>query len=189
MLVAFCDQVVGNSTSSCLKPPTSAVRRSHSTVEKGSAPGLVKRRSTVSPVAPTLEFAEVDVWALGLCGMVTPRSLGFFPFPATPVAAGKTDIAVGVGRIGRAWEGELVVARERLRAYAMELVLELRKIAEIAVHRREQQRGDRGDLREPAQRQLAGRLGVHLGAEPADARGDRVAELLELGVGHRALVR
>src|SRR3954468_8166336 len=188
MLVAFCDQVVGNSTSSCLKPPTSAVRSSHSTVEKGSAPGLVKRRSTVSPVAPTLEFAEVDEWALGLCGMVTPRSLGFFPFPATPVAAGKTDIAWGVGRIGWAWEGELVVPRERFRAYAMELVLELRKITEIAVHRREQQCRDRVDLSEAVHRELADRLGLHLGTQAPDPCRDRVGDLLELGVRDGALV-
>src|SRR3712207_8485296 len=39
----------------------------------------------------------------------------------------------------RSVERQLVVARDRLRAYALELGLELRKVSEIAVHRREQQ--------------------------------------------------
>ena len=54
MLVAFCDQVVGNSTPRCSKAglsgsPMMASRSSHSTSSKGWTPGVVKRRSTVSP--------------------------------------------------------------------------------------------------------------------------------------------
>src|SRR3954466_4486948 len=68
MFVAFCDHVLGNSTPSCLKPPTSAVRSSHSTVEKGSTPGLVKCRSICRPFAPVLAGVEgVLLVALGLC--------------------------------------------------------------------------------------------------------------------------
>src|SRR3954469_20954873 len=44
MLVAFWDQLFGNSTSSCRKEPTAAVRSSHSTVSNGWTPGLVKSR-------------------------------------------------------------------------------------------------------------------------------------------------
>src|SRR3954463_2367054 len=46
MLVAFCDQLFGNSTSSWRKDPTDAVRSSHSTVSNGCTPGSVKRRRT-----------------------------------------------------------------------------------------------------------------------------------------------
>ena len=50
MLVAFCDQVAGNSTSSCSKPPTAAVGRdSHSTSSNGLTPGVENRRRMDSP--------------------------------------------------------------------------------------------------------------------------------------------
>ena len=49
MLVAFCDQVAGNSTSSCTKPPTAAVRDSHSTSSNGLTPGVENRRRMDSP--------------------------------------------------------------------------------------------------------------------------------------------
>ena len=49
MLVAFCDQLLGNSTCSCLKPPTAAVRDSHSTSSNGCVPAVVKRRGMESP--------------------------------------------------------------------------------------------------------------------------------------------
>ena len=47
MLVAFCDQVAGNSTPGCSKAgvsgsPISASRISHSTASKGCTPGSVK---------------------------------------------------------------------------------------------------------------------------------------------------
>src|SRR3954465_285302 len=44
MLVEFCDQLAGNSTSSWRKDPTAAVRSSHSTVSNGWTPGVVKTR-------------------------------------------------------------------------------------------------------------------------------------------------
>src|SRR3712207_3398266 len=59
MFVAFCDHVFGNSTPFCSKPPTDAVRVSHSTVEKGSMPGLVKRRSTRRPCPFVAVFSAV----------------------------------------------------------------------------------------------------------------------------------
>jgi hypothetical protein len=59
---------------------------------------------------------------------------------------------VGVGRIGcrgSGWiECKLVVAGHRLRAYALELGFELRKVSEIAVHGREQHPADRIQLGE-----------------------------------------
>ena len=56
MLVAFCDQVFGNSTPRCSKAglsgsPMTASRSSHSTSSKGWTPGVVWRRSTVSPAS------------------------------------------------------------------------------------------------------------------------------------------
>ncbi len=47
MFVAFCDHVLGNSTSSCRNEPTAAVRISHSTVSNGCTPGRVNRRRTL----------------------------------------------------------------------------------------------------------------------------------------------
>ena len=59
MLVAFWDQLFGNSTSRCSNAgfsgsPITASRISHSTSSKGWTPGLVKRRSTVSPTSAGL---------------------------------------------------------------------------------------------------------------------------------------
>src|SRR5271163_2477949 len=53
MLVAFCDQLVGNSTSFCSKAtrspwPMRASRSSHSAASKGCTPGEVKKRVTGS---------------------------------------------------------------------------------------------------------------------------------------------
>src|SRR3954454_21729178 len=69
MLVAFCDQVLGNSTSSCRKEPTAAVRSSHSTASKGCTPGRVNRRRTVNASAACEPFVRV---ACGVpCSMST----------------------------------------------------------------------------------------------------------------------
>jgi hypothetical protein len=49
MFVAFCDHEAGNSTSSCVKEPTEAVRFSHSTSSNGWTPAVVNRRWMESP--------------------------------------------------------------------------------------------------------------------------------------------
>src|SRR3954447_2615825 len=49
MLVAFCDQLFGNSTPGCSNEPTDASRISHSTASNGCTPGSVNRLSTVTP--------------------------------------------------------------------------------------------------------------------------------------------
>src|SRR5271167_5025894 len=67
MLVAFCDQLVGNSTSFCSNAtrspwPIRASRSSQSTVSNGCTPGEVKKRATSS--APG---GAVSLWVL-VCG-------------------------------------------------------------------------------------------------------------------------
>ena len=49
MLVAFCDQVAGNSTSFCSNPPTDAVRFSQTTSSNGCVPSVVNRREIDNP--------------------------------------------------------------------------------------------------------------------------------------------
>src|SRR3954469_589767 len=125
--------------------------------------------------------------------MTSPRQSGFSAITPWSGAGGSSDTGGGVGRIGGCGGGLierlLVVAGHRVRAYALELRLELRKVSEIAVHRREQHAADRVELGEAAQRQLPEEGGVDLGPGAADTRGDRVGELLELLLRHRALVR
>ena len=63
MLVAFCDHVFGNSTSSCSKAtrspwPMRASRSSHSTVSNGWTPGVVNRRPTDSAFPAWLSCAN-----------------------------------------------------------------------------------------------------------------------------------
>ena len=73
MLVAFCDHVVGNSTSVCsnatLPPwPMRASRSSHSTVSNGWTPGVVKRRRTDSALVAWTSCASA------VCGVNSIRS-------------------------------------------------------------------------------------------------------------------
>src|SRR3954451_19082730 len=114
MLVAFWDQVVGNSTSSCSKLPTDAVRSSHSTVSNGSWPGVVNLRSILSPVAPVLAVTVRGLsLALRVSGMRAPRSVGLVSSPLT--SGGKTDTGGGAGwNVGGPVEGQLVRACDRL---------------------------------------------------------------------------
>src|SRR2546423_15140926 len=128
MFVAFCDQVAGNSTPSCLKPPTSALRISHSTVEKGSTPASVKCRSIFSPLTPDLAVSRTVLSVvLGLCGMTSPRQSGFSATTPSLGAGGRSDIGGGGGRIGgrgggliRGWVG---VSGTPLPAYSREVRL------------------------------------------------------------------
>src|SRR3954451_23502148 len=114
--------------------------------------------------------------------MTSPRQSGFSATTPSLGAGGSSDTGGGVGRIGWRIEGQLVVAGHRLRAYALKLGLELRKVSEIAVHRREQETCDGVELGRPAQRQLPDEQCVDLRAEPPHAHRDRVGELLELRV-------
>src|SRR3954451_5110286 len=189
MFVAFCDQVVGNSTFSCSNLPTEAVRSCHSTVSNGSWLGVVNLRSILSPVAPALAVTlRVFSLALRVSGMRAPRSVGLLFGTPSLTSGGKTDTGVGVGWNGRPAEGQLVDAGDRLGADALELRLELAEVVEVAVDGREHHARDGVEAGEPAQRQLADQLSVGLGPETAHARGDRVGERLELGVGDGALV-
>jgi hypothetical protein len=67
MLVAFWDQLFGNSTSRCSNAgfsgsPMIASRISHSTSSKGWTPRVVKRRSIASPaLAVCASFAAISV--------------------------------------------------------------------------------------------------------------------------------
>src|SRR3954470_10553278 len=115
MFVAFCDQVFGNSTSSCSKLPTDAVRSSHSTVSNGSCPAVVNLRSILSPVAPVLAVTVRGLSvALRVSGMRAPRSVGLL-FSPPLTSGGKTDTGGGVGwNVGGPVEGQLVGACDRL---------------------------------------------------------------------------
>src|SRR5262245_41939103 len=73
MLVAFCDQPSGNSTSLCsnatLSPwPMCASRSSHSTVSNGCVPAVVNNRATASPlpVAVSVEIIGLRAGFIGL---------------------------------------------------------------------------------------------------------------------------
>src|SRR5882724_13500837 len=80
MLVAFCDQVLGNSTSRCSKagPPSAwgspmiASRFSHSSSSYGWTPGEVNRRSMTRPFSVVIAALEV---AFGISFLL---SLGFW---------------------------------------------------------------------------------------------------------------
>src|SRR3954464_12228430 len=89
MLVAFCDQVLGNSTSSCRKEPTAAVRSSHSTASKGWTPGRVNRRRTVKASAGRDVVSSVG------CGVVCSISVRS-PFSVPTLG---TDLKSGPGRL------------------------------------------------------------------------------------------
>src|SRR3954471_4959360 len=123
MFVAFCDQVVGNSTFSCSNLPTEAVRSSHSTVSNGCWPGVVNLRSILSPVAPVLAVTVRGLsLALRVSGMRAPRSIGLLFCSPPLTSGGKTDAGRGIGRnVCSPVEGQLTYARERLGADALKL--------------------------------------------------------------------
>src|SRR4029079_11396338 len=120
MLVAFCDQLFGNSTPRCSNAgfsgsPMIASRISHSTASKGLTPGSVKRLPTLTP-SPAA--AMVGAVALRLSGMTSPR----VSYSSGRPQGGKIDTPLGTGRIGfviqceliRSGEGVLLVALDRL---------------------------------------------------------------------------
>jgi hypothetical protein len=70
MLVAFWDQLLGNSTPRCSKAglsglPITASRTSHSISSKGCVPGEEKRRSIARPLRPFFGVL-VAVWDIKL---------------------------------------------------------------------------------------------------------------------------
>jgi len=72
MLVAFCDQLLGNSTSFCSKAtrspwPMRASRSSHSMASNGCVSAFVKRRLIVS-ATPAADCSEVGGWVRGFIG-------------------------------------------------------------------------------------------------------------------------
>src|SRR5688572_3768929 len=110
MLVAFCDQLFGNSTPRCSNAgfsgsPIRASRISHSTASNGLTPASVKRLPTFTPSPAAVMAGAV---ALRLSGMTSPR-LGDF---LGPPQGGKTDVALRVGRTLRAVQRQLVGAGE-----------------------------------------------------------------------------
>src|SRR3954447_363749 len=118
MLVAFCDQLLGNSTPSCLNAglagsPIRASRISHSTQSKGCLPASVKRRGTLtpSPVAGTLGAAALRLWDMTSppVGTGCPRAPGRAGCLRHDDFAGTTDAAPRTGRNGRL-DRELVLA-------------------------------------------------------------------------------
>src|SRR3954467_11220796 len=89
MFVAFCDHDFGNSTFSCLKDPTAAVRVSHSTLSNGWIPGLVNRRRTLR--ASPARGSCVSVVCGVVCSIVKSPFRGATPAPA-PVGGGAEDV-------------------------------------------------------------------------------------------------
>src|SRR5919201_7008533 len=110
MFVAFCDQLFGNSTPRCSNAgfsgsPMIASRISHSTASKGLTPGSVKRLPTLTPSPAAVMDGTV---ALRLSGMTSPRVSDSSGLPQ----GGTTDTALRAGRIGLAFERQLIRAGE-----------------------------------------------------------------------------
>src|SRR5215207_9262427 len=108
MLVAFWDQLLGNSTPRCSNAglagsPITASRISHSTASNGLTPASVKRLPTLTPSPAAVMAGAV---ALRLSGMTSPRVGDLHGLPQ----GGTTDIAPRVGRIRMAFEGQLIDA-------------------------------------------------------------------------------
>src|ERR1700723_3638688 len=79
MLVAFCDQLLGNSTPVCSKAmrspcPMRAVRDSHSTASKGGGPGSGKKRSIESAVPGSTGSTGVGCGLDLICGLAPSLS-------------------------------------------------------------------------------------------------------------------
>ena len=96
MLVAFCDQLFGNSTPRCSNAglsgsPIRASRISHSTASNGLTPASVKRLPTLTPSPAAVMAGAV---ALRLSDMTSPRVGDLLGLPQ----GGTTDTAPRVGR-------------------------------------------------------------------------------------------
>src|ERR687895_2646181 len=173
MLVAFCDQVTGNSTPRCSNAgsaasPMTASRISHSTQSKGCLSDVVKRRGTPTPAprAVTLGSAALRLWDM------TAPSIG-------TSFAGTTDDALGLGWNG-AVDGELVLARKWVVLEALHDGLELVEIGEVSVDGGELDRRHGVEPREPALGEIADLTRLDLGAAPPHRRRDRLRQRLQL---------
>src|SRR4051794_35082290 len=143
MLVAFCDQLAGNSTSFCSKAgfsgsPIRASRISHSTQSKGCLPASVKRLGTLTPAPLSVTLGAV---ALRLWDMTSPLTRTDF--------AGTSDAAPRAGRNGSV-DRELILARQGVVPEAAHDGRELVEIGEVAVHRGELDRAHGIHAREAA---------------------------------------
>src|SRR5213080_3242261 len=174
MLVAFCDQLAGNSTPSCRNLPTSASRISQSTRSNGCFPAWVKYRSILSPVAPMRGVAGVvDSAALRACGMGSPRLSGCCLASPWLTRGGMTHTASSVGRNFCLRDRQLAGRGDRLGLDAADLGLEVGEVRELPVDGGEEDARDRVEIGEAAQRQLADVLGCDGGGSGAsDLRGD-----------------
>src|SRR3954470_13980192 len=186
MFVEFCDQDFGNSTPRCSNAgfsgsPMTASRISHSIASNGLTPGSVKRLPTLTPSPAAVMAGAV---ALRLSGMTSPRVSDSSWRPQ----GGKTDIALRPGRTGIAFERQLIRSRKRVFLVAADDGLELVEVAEVAVHGRELDRGDRVEHGEGALREVADLAGLDLRTAPPHRRRDRLRQLHQLLRTHGPLV-
>src|SRR4051794_8097017 len=178
MLVAFCDQLTGNSTPFCSKAgfsgsPISASRISHSMQSKGCLPASVKRLGmlTPAPLAVTLGAVALRLW-----DMTSPLTRTDF--------AGTADVALRAGW-NRSVDGELVLAGERVVLEAGDDGLELVEVGEVAVDRGELDRAHRVHPREAALGEVADARRLGLGSAAPRLLGDPRRDRLELVVADR----
>src|SRR4051812_30271536 len=190
MLVAFCDHVFGNSTPRCSNAgfsgsPMTASRISHSIASNGLTPGSVKRLPTLTPSPPAV---TAGAGALRLSDMTSPR----VSYSSWCPQGGKTDTALRPGRtgiaLGIALERQLIRSRKRVFLVAADDGLELVEVAEVAVHGRELDRGDRVEHGEAALREVADLAGLDLRTAPPPRRRDRLPQLHQLLRTHGAVV-
>src|SRR5215210_3191244 len=186
MLVAFCDQLFGNSTPRCSKAgfsgsPMTASRISHSIASNGLVPGAVKRLPTLSPSPAAVTAGAV---ALRLSDMTSPRVSDSAGRPQ----GGKTDVALRVGWNGIAFEGHLIGPREGVLLVAADHRLELVEVGQVAVHGGELDGGHRVERGEAALGEVADLARLDLGPAPPHRRRDRVRQLLQLLRAHGPLV-
>src|SRR5215208_1269354 len=186
MLVAFCDQLFGNSTprwtnAGLFGSPIRASRISHSTASNGVTPASVKRLPTLTPSPAAVMAGAV---ALRLSGMTSPRVGDWRGLPQ----GGTTDLAPRVGRIRLALEGQLIGAREGVLPVALDRLGHLVEVGEIAVDGREQDPRHRVERREPALREIADLARLDLGSGPPHRRRDRLRQFLQLLRAHGPLV-
>src|SRR5215207_5290539 len=187
MLVAFCDQLFGNSTpcwtnAGLSGSPMTASRISHSTASNGLTPDSVKRLPTLTPSPAAVMAGAV---ALRLSDMTSPRVGDLLGLPQ----GGTTDTAPRVGRIRLGLEGELIGPREGVVAVALDRLGHLVEVGQIAVDGREQDSRHRVELGEPALGEIADLARLDLGTGPPHRRRDRLRQLFQLLRAHGPLVR
>src|SRR3954471_20918281 len=178
MLVAFCDQVTGNSTPFCSNAgfsgsPIRASRISHSTQSKGCLPDSVKRRGMLTPAPLAVTLGAVALW---LSDMTSPLTRTDF--------AGTADAAPWAGRNG-SLDCKLVLARQRVLLEAGDDGLELVQVGEVAVDRGELDRAHGIHAREAALGEVADARRLRRGSAAPRLLGDPRRDRLELVVADR----